>query len=179
MNTILIGNRNNHPYQDADIIEDGTQSDKSDVWGASIGFENSKTTAKAESGEPDTPLISLPQTSSFKKRNNGGRPKLEPERKKRYGVKVYFEEENYNKLVWKASVCKLPISRIIYEFAVNGYVKEALSTEVLFLMRRLSGMANNMNQLAKDSHTYGFIAIEKDLLYMRDEIIKIIDTINH
>ena len=79
---------------------------------------------KAESGEPDIPLISQPQTSSFKKRNKGGRPKLEPERKKRYGVKVYFEEENYNKLVWKSSVCNLPISRIIIEFAVNGYVKK-------------------------------------------------------
>ena len=179
MSTIVIDNWHNHPYPDDDKKEDKTKSDKSDVWGASIGFENSKTTAKSESGEPNTPLISQPQTSSFKKRNNGGRPKLEPERKKRYGVKVYFEEENYNKLVWKASVCKLPISRIIYEFAVNGYVKEALSTEALFLMRRLSGMANNINQLAKDSHTYGFIAIEKDLLYMRDEIIEIIESVNH
>ena len=179
MSTILIDNRNNHPYQDADIIEDGTKSDKSDVWGASIGFENSKTTAKAEERLPKILETINPQTSSLNKRNKGGRPKLEPERKKRYGVKVYFEEENYNKLVWKASVCKLPISRIIYEFAVNGSVKETVSPEVLTLMRRLSGMANNLNQLAKDSHTYGFIAIENDLLYMRDEIIKIIDSVNH
>lgn len=179
MSPILKDNRHNHPCLDDDKKEDKNKSDKSDVWGASIGLENSKTTAKAEDEQPVIPEIINPQTSSFKKRTNGGRPKLEPERKKRYGVKVYFEEENYNKLVWKASVCKMPISRIIYEFAVNGYVKEALLTEVLFLMRRLSGMANNMNQLAKDSHTFGFHTIEKDLLYMRDEIIEIIDSINH
>ena len=179
MSTIVIDNRHNNPYPDADICKNKTKSVESDVWGASIGFENSKTTAKAEERLPEIPKTINPQTSSLSKRNKGGRPKLEPERKKRYGVKVYFEEENYNKLVWKSSVCKLPISRIIYEFAVNGYVKEAVSTEVLSLMRRLSGMANNINQLARDSHTYGFTAVEKDLLYIRDEIIEIIDSVNN
>ncbi|MCH5226579.1 MAG: plasmid mobilization relaxosome protein MobC [Muribaculaceae bacterium] len=179
MSTIAIDNRHNNPYPDADISKNKIKSDESDVWGASIGFENSKTTAKSEEGLSDTPETINPQTSYTNKRNKGGRPKLESERKKRYGVKVYFEEENYNKLVWKASVCKLPISRIIYEFAVNGYVKEAVSTEVISLMRRLSGMANNLNQLARDSHTYGFTAIEKDVSYIRNEIIEIIDSVNN
>ena len=55
-----------------------------------------------------------------------------------------------------------PLSTIIYELAINGYVREPFTKEEVSMLRSLSGMANNLNQLARQANTYGIqqMAIE-------------------
>ena len=54
------------------------------------------------------------------------------------------------------------MSTIIYELAINGYVREPFTKEEVSMLRSLSGMANNLNQLARQANTYGIqqMAIE-------------------
>lgn len=88
-------------------------------------------------------------------RNKGGRPKLPDGEKRDCPVKVYFDRTNYAKLVRRSRRTGRPLSEIVYELAVNGYVKEPLPQEVTQSLRALAGMANNLNQLAHLGHIHG------------------------
>ena len=88
-------------------------------------------------------------------RNKGGRPKLPDGKKRDCPVKVYFDRTNYTKLVRRSRRTGRPLSEIVYELAVNGYVKEALPQGVAHCLRALAGMANNLNQLAHLAHIHG------------------------
>ncbi|MDO4172865.1 MAG: plasmid mobilization relaxosome protein MobC, partial [Prevotellaceae bacterium] len=54
--------------------------------------------------------------------------------------------------------------------AVNGYVREAMSKEDATNLRSLSGMANNLNQLAHEVHVHHFSLVEKRILELAGKI---------
>ncbi|MDE7147751.1 MAG: plasmid mobilization relaxosome protein MobC, partial [Duncaniella sp.] len=101
-----------------------------------------------------------PQTPPTKK-NQGGRPKLPEKERRNCMVKVYFDAVNYAKLVRKHKRTGISLSTLVYELAVNGYVKRPISMEVATDLRRLSEMANNLNQLAHEAHKYSFPSVKK------------------
>lgn len=70
-------------------------------------------------------------------------------------VKVYFDRANYAKLVRRSRRTGRPLSEIVYELAVNGYVKEPVPQGVAQSLRALAGMANNLNQLTHLGHIHG------------------------
>ena len=102
-----------------------------------------------------------PQTPKEKK-SKGGRPKKPKNELRLYPVKVYFDEANHRKLINRSHRTGQPLSTIIYELAINGYVREPFTKEEVSMLRSLSGMANNLNQLARQANTYGIkqMAIE-------------------
>ena len=102
-----------------------------------------------------------PQTPK-EKNSKDGRPKKPENELRLYTVKVYFDEANHRKLINRSRRTGQPLSTIVYELAVNGYVRESFTREEVSLLRYLSGMANNLNQLARQANTYGFqqMAIE-------------------
>ena len=102
-----------------------------------------------------------PQTPK-EKNSKDGRPKKPENELRLYTVKVYFDEANHRKLINRSRRTGQPLSTIVYELAVNGYVRESFTREEVSLLRSLSGMANNLNQLARQANTYGFqqMAIE-------------------
>ncbi|MDE5689733.1 MAG: MobC family plasmid mobilization relaxosome protein [Duncaniella sp.] len=118
-----------------------------------------------------------PQTPPAKK-NQGGRPKLPEKEKRNCMVKVYFDAVNYAKLLRKHKRTGVSLSTLVYELAVNGYVKEPISMEVATDLRRLSGMANNLNQLAHEAHKYSFPSVEKMVTELAQKIDKIIINIS-
>lgn len=89
------------------------------------------------------------------KRKQSGRPKLPDGEKRDCPVKVYFDRANYAKLVRRSRRTGRPLSEIVYELAVNGYVKEPVPQGVAQSLRALAGMANNLNQLAHLGHIHG------------------------
>ena len=96
------------------------------------------------------------------KNSKGGRPKKPENELRLYPVKVYFDEANHRKLMNRSRRTGQPLSTIVYELAINGYVREPFTKEEVSMLRSLSGMANNLNQLARQANTYGFqqMAIE-------------------
>ena len=96
------------------------------------------------------------------KNSKGGRPKKPENELRLYPVKVYFDEANHRKLMNRSRRTGQPLSTIVYDLTINGYVREPFTKEEVSMLRSLSGMANNLNQLAPMANTYGFhqMAIE-------------------
>ena len=107
------------------------------------------------------PLYNMNPQTPKKQKNKGGRPRKPEDKLRQYPVKVYFDEANYRKLVNRGQRTGQTLSTIVYELAVNGYVREPISHDVLPLLRSLAGMANNLNQIAREAHVSRFLQIEE------------------
>ena len=91
---------------------------------------------------------------------------------------VYFDRANYSKLVRRSRRTGRPLSEIVYELAVNGYVKEALPQDAVSAFRALAGMANNLNQLARLGHIHGTVHIAEENNRLSKEISELIVRLN-
>lgn len=112
------------------------------------------------------------------KRRQGGRPRLPDREKRDRPVKVYFDRANYSKLVRRSRRSGRPLSEIVYELAVNGYVREALPQDAVSALRSLAGMANNLNQLARLGHIHGPAYIAEENSRLSKEISGLIVRLN-
>ena len=115
-----------------------------------------------------------------KRRNTAsrGRPKLPDGQQRTHAVKVYFDEENYAKLLKRRKRTGKPLSSIVYELAVNGYVREPLSKELASCVRAMASMANNLNQLAHEAHLSGYAAVEERTRELSEKIAKVLVRVN-
>ncbi len=102
--------------------------------------------------------------------NKGGRPRKPENEQRLHPVKVYFDEQSYRKLLNKRRRTGMSLSTLVYELAVNGYVKEPITKEEISLLRSLAGMANNLNQLAREAHIHHFSQVENRVLHLANDI---------
>lgn len=93
-------------------------------------------------------------------------------------MKVYFDDANYRKLLHIQRRDNTPLSTLVYNLAVNGYVKEPISRELTKYIRDLSGMANNLNQLVHLGHIHGGLAVADENKRLAQSISEIIIKIN-
>lgn len=115
---------------------------------------------------------------TIKNRNINGRPKLSATKKKRYKVTVKFATEEYYSLKAKAKETGMTISLLVRSTLQQCEVKQRLSATHLKYILQLTGMANNLNQIAKQANTYGYPAVgaESETLAKEiDYIIKLIE----
>ncbi len=91
-----------------------------------------------------------------KRRNKGGRPKKGATDKMTYRVAVKMAAADYFRLLTRAYEAGVSPSEYMRECFQNGYVKERLSKEHSDHVRKLCGMANNLNQLARKANAGGF-----------------------
>lgn len=144
--------------------------------GASIGFVCHKTADRMSGTPPEEnqrQMESNPQTQEYSK-PKGGRPKLPDGQQRTHAVKVYFDDENYAKLLKRRKRTGKTLSSIVYELAVNGYVKEPLSKELASCVRAMASMANNLNQLAHEAHISGYVAVEERTRELSEKIAKVL-----
>lgn len=120
--------------------------------------------------------MTSPTSTEQKKR--GGRPKQPKGTQRTHPVKVYFDDANYRKLLRIQRRDNTPLSTLVYNLAVNGYVKEPISRELTKYIRDLSGMANNLNQLAHLGHIHGGLAVAVENKRLAQSISEIIIKIN-
>ncbi len=113
-----------------------------------------------------------------RERKKGGRPRLSDGEKRDCPVKVNFDRANYAKLVRRSRRTGRPLSEIVYELAVNGYVKEPVPQGVAHCLRALAGMANNLNQLAHLGHIHGAQHIADENKRLSQEISDLIVKLN-
>ena len=123
--------------------------------------------------ENQRPMENSPQTQEYSK-PKGGRPKLPDGQQRTHAVKVYFDEENYAKLLKRRKLTGKPLSSIVYELAVNGYVREPLSKELASCVRAMASMANNLNQLAHEAHLSGYAAVEERTRELSEKIARVL-----
>lgn len=97
-----------------------------------------------------------------KKRNKGGRPKKGATDKMTYRVAVKMAAADYFCLLTRAYEAGVSPSEYMRECFRNGYVKERLSKEHSDYVRKLCGMANNLNQLARRANAGGYSEVGWD-----------------
>ncbi|MCM1034767.1 MAG: MobC family plasmid mobilization relaxosome protein [Paludibacter sp.] len=97
-----------------------------------------------------------------KKRNKGGRPKKGATEKMTYPVAVKMAAADYFRLLTRAYEAGVSPSGYMRECFQNGHVKERLSKEHSDHVRKLCGMANNLNQLARKANAGGYSEVGWD-----------------
>lgn len=107
--------------------------------------------------------------------NKGGRPVKGVTEKLKYRITVKMATEDYYLLKSKAKSAGVSASEFIRGCITNGGVKERLSKEHGDLIRKLCGIANNLNQLARKANAEGYASV---FLPCRTLMIKIDNLVN-
>lgn len=91
--------------------------------------------------------------------NKGGRPVKGAAEKLKYRITVKMATEDYYLLKSKAKSAGVSASEFIRGCIKNGGVKERLTKEHCDYIRKLCGMANNLNQLARKANAEGYASV--------------------
>ena len=114
-----------------------------------------------------------------KNRNNNGRPKLPMSEKKNYKVTVKFATSEYYSLKSKTRQAGMTISEFIRLAIQSCSVKERLNPSHVKHISQLSGMADNLNQIAKRANQVGYVAVRHEHNSLIKEIDNVIKTIEN
>ena len=92
-----------------------------------------------------------------KKRNKPkkGRP-VKEKAKLSTSINLKLTEDDYTTVKEEAEKLGMKATQYAREMTLKGSVKNRFNLEELDLMRKLSGMANNLNQLARKANQEGF-----------------------
>lgn len=91
--------------------------------------------------------------------NKGGRPVKGAAEKLKYRITVKMATEDYYLLKSKAKSAGVSVSEFIRGCITEGGVKERLTKEHCNDIRKLCGMANNLNQLARKANAEGYASV--------------------
>ena len=91
--------------------------------------------------------------------NKGGRPTKGAAEKKKYRITVKLTTEDYYTLKGKAKSAGTSMSEFVRKVLDKGNVIERLTVEQADFIRKLCGMANNLNQLTHRANAEGFHAV--------------------
>ena len=110
-------------------------------------------------------------------RFKSGRPAKGAAEKKKYRITVKLNSQDYYTLKGKAKSAGISMSEFVRKVLDKGNVIERLNIEQADFIRKLCGMANNLNQLAHRANAEGFHAIapfHKIIIGKIDEVLNLI-----
>ncbi len=107
--------------------------------------------------------------------NRGGRPKLADYQKRTKMVRVMFCENDFVYIQSKAAQAGLSVSEYGHQAMMDNRIKATVTPELAKQIRDLSGIANNVNQLAHDMHIYGMAAVKEQCMRIIRAISEIIN----
>lgn len=114
---------------------------------------------------------------TLNRNNKGGRPKLADYQKRTKMVRVMFCENDFIYVQSKAVKAGLSISEYCHQAIMDNNIRETISPELAKQIRDLSGIANNVNQIAHQMHIYGMDAVKEQCLHIISTISYIINPI--
>ena len=106
------------------------------------------------------------------KDKKGGRPKLSPAEKLKYRIAVNLCTKDYYALKAKAAQAGMNCTEVARLAIVGCQICQRLTPEQMDCIRKLSGMGNNLNQIARKANAEGYINTRSEYLYLADEIDK-------
>ena len=109
----------------------------------------------------------------------GGRPKLESYQKRTRCFRVMFNENDYIYIQSKAEQAGLSVNEFCHQAAMDCQVSQRISPELVSAIRDLSGIANNVNQIAHQIHIHGLEAVKQNCVTIITEISRIIAQIKN
>ena len=125
-----------------------------------------------------SPLNQIKEVSMTKiEYKKGGRPTKGVAEKKKYRITVKLNTQDYYMLKGKAKSAEVTMSEFVRKVLDKGNVIERLTVEQADFIRKLCGMANNLNQLAHRANADGFHVVapfHKIIIGKIDEILNLI-----
>jgi hypothetical protein len=109
----------------------------------------------------------------------GGRPSKELHKKRKYQVNIKLMTEEYYTLKARANEAAMPINDFVRNAIKHSEVKQRLTPEANDYIRKLCGIANNLNQIAKRANQVGYEDIRNEYLYLAENIDNLINFIKH
>lgn len=103
-----------------------------------------------------------------------GRPAKEKE-KLNHSINLKLTEDSFTTVKDKAGKLGMKATQYAREMVLKGRVKSRFTLEELDLMRKLSGMANNLNQIAKKANQAGFAKVGIEIIGIMTRIKKLLD----
>ena len=98
----------------------------------------------------------------MEQKNKGGRPTKTLSEKRKYQVLLRFNTMEYT-LQGKAREASMSRTEFLRQLITKAEIKSRIKPEDMQLIRCVSGMANNLNQIAHRLNTSGISAIHEDL----------------
>ncbi len=114
---------------------------------------------------------------TIKNRNTGGRPAKEPAEKKGYKITIKMAPNEYGSLKGKSHEAGINQSEYIRQCIQASIVKQRITPELMNHIRQLSGMANNINQIAHKANAAGYPAVHKHCLFLNGKLDDVISKI--
>ncbi len=110
-----------------------------------------------------------------KKRNKSrkGRP-AKGNDKLSVSINLKLTAKDYNSVKQKAEELGMTLTEYAREMTLKGGIKSRFTLEELNLMRKLSGMSNNLNQIARQANKSGFSNSAMEVMIISEEIKKAI-----
>lgn len=102
--------------------------------------------------------------------NKGGRPTKSLIEKRTYRVNLKMNTEEYYTPKTRASEAGVSPCDFIRVVILKTEIRQRLSPEWMEQIRKLSGMANNLNQIAHKANAAGYPDARMEYLYLADKI---------
>ena len=109
----------------------------------------------------------------------GGRPKVNPAEKLKYRIPVRLCTKDYFALKAKAAQAKMTCTEVARLAIIGCQIRQRLTPEQMDCIRKLSGMGNNLNQIARKANAEGYANARSEYLYLAENIDNIINTIEN
>lgn len=111
---------------------------------------------------------------SSKKNSKRGRPTKE-KTKLTTSINLKLTEEDFNSVKEKAAKFGMKATQYAREMTLKGSIKSRFTLEELDLMRKVSGMANNLNQIAKQANKSGFSNSAMEVIMITEQIRRLLN----
>ena len=115
----------------------------------------------------------------MKTENKGGRPVKVAGQKKGYFVGIKMDTQEYSTLKAKARESGISISECVRQSVLRSVIKQRLTPETHELIRKLCGMANNLNQIARRANAQGYQNAQSENLQLATSIRKLVNHLRH
>ena len=99
----------------------------------------------------------------MEQKNKGGRPTKTLSEKRKYQVLLRLNTMEYYILQGKAREASMSRTEFLRQLITKAEIKSRIKPEDMQLIRCVSGMANNLNQIAHRFNTFGISVIHEDL----------------
>ncbi|MDR2407812.1 MAG: MobC family plasmid mobilization relaxosome protein [Bacteroidales bacterium] len=109
------------------------------------------------------------------KDKKGGRPKLSPAKKLKYRIAVNLCTKDFYALKAKATQAGMTCTEVARKAITDCEILQRLTPEQMDCIRKLSGMGNNLNQIARKANAEGYTNTRSEYFYLADKIDDVIN----
>ena len=107
-------------------------------------------------------------------RRKRGRP-VKEKAKLSTSINLKLTEADFNRIREKAEKLGMKATQYVREMVLKGSVKSRFTLEELDLMRKLAGIANNLNQVAKKANQAGYIMEAIEIMKIMNQIKRMLN----